>query len=322
MKIPRSIRAGYESQHDAYLRLQKEVQTVLKPVLSLRWHYEDRIKELESFTQKIESGRIDDPSKVEDFFACTVVVPNSATIPEAERRVRSLFDLLERRPPDAVLTRVFPESFPFDDLRLYVRIRQDPALPPTEITNLPFEIQIKTFLLHAWAIATHDLTYKADAIHWGKERVAAQIRAMLEHAEASIMQVEALAVTESLKRSTQRIDEIQLFITFLKETWPAGSLPVSIKSLAESIWRLCTGANVSLEDLRRALEVESAAGRGVHYLDLSPYAVVVQTMVNRNREQLLILLRDPKQRNKFFIPAEVDLPAGLDLAACRNAVCL
>ena len=49
-----------------------------------------------------------------------------------------------------------------------------------------FEVQIKTILQHAWSIATHDLIYKTDTVSWPKERIAFQVKAMLEHAEIAI----------------------------------------------------------------------------------------------------------------------------------------
>src|SRR6185295_542993 len=77
-------------------------------------------------------------------------------------------------------------EFSFDDLRLYTKWKPDVTLPTPTFAGVVFELQIKTFLQHAWSIATHDLIYKTDSISWPKERVAFEIKAMLEHAENAI----------------------------------------------------------------------------------------------------------------------------------------
>jgi hypothetical protein len=85
--------------------------------------YVGRVKELESFALKIETGRVPDPARMEDFFACTIVVPTLSQIEEAERLVSSLFDGVGRRPPNDAETRKTASDFAFDDLRLYVARR-------------------------------------------------------------------------------------------------------------------------------------------------------------------------------------------------------
>src|SRR5207247_360952 len=113
---------------------------------------------------------------------------NSTEIDQAEALIRENFTVNERRPRQRDRTHKAPHAFPFDDLRLYVRVPNTPASPPTDLVGILFEVQIKTFLQHAWSIATHDLLYKADDANWNKERIAYQIKAMLEHAEISIQE--------------------------------------------------------------------------------------------------------------------------------------
>src|ERR1039458_7003995 len=171
MKIPASIRRLHEDQKAVNDRLKSVVDERMAGLKKPRWHYESRVKELPSFALKIESGRFQKPEALEDFFACTLVVSNATEIAEAERLVGDHFTVQYRRPKQIDKTHKPSNSFPFDDLRVYAVLREGPAIPPTDLAGIAFEVQIKTFLQHAWSIATHDLLYKSDDVNWSKERI-------------------------------------------------------------------------------------------------------------------------------------------------------
>src|SRR5580692_3562544 len=136
MKIPASIRTVYDDQSEVCERLKARVDALVRPRLHERWHYESRVKAVESFTLKIESGRFANPSALEDFFAATIVVRNASEVTEAEKLVNHLFSLRIRRPEKDAVTRKAPEEFPFDDLRLYVGWQDIVALPPTGMAGI------------------------------------------------------------------------------------------------------------------------------------------------------------------------------------------
>ncbi len=198
MKIPSSVRGLHSELKETYEPLKEKVDDTIRGLREPGWHYASRIKELESFALKLETGRFPEPREIDDFLACTLVVENTTVIARAEELLCGKFELHERRPKDNKYTTKEPHSFRFDDLRLYVKWQDDPALPPTGLAGLLFEIQIKTFLQHAWSVATHDLVYKTDEKNWAKERIAFQIKAMLEHAETSIREADALAKSDIL----------------------------------------------------------------------------------------------------------------------------
>lgn len=320
MKVPASIRRAHADQLKGAHRLRERVDGLIRARKDPRWHYESRVKALESFAQKLESGRFPDPYAVEDLFACTLVVPNLRDAADAERIVKDLFGLESRRPPEKERASTSPECFPFDDVRLYVRWLDDDTTPPSGLTGITFELQIKTFLQHAWSIATHDLIYKTAEVHWGKQRIAYQIRAMLEHAELSIQEADRLAVSENLQRTTKKTEALRETMTLLKAVWAPEDLPQDLRRLAENVNRLCRALKLEPNDLRNVLDEETEQGRGAKIRNLSPYGVVVQSLARRRWEEMEKLLGDGSAHTKVLLPIEVELPADVDRSAFGNVV--
>ncbi len=318
MKVPASIRNLYDDQCEAGEKLKTLVDALMQPRLNDRWHYESRIKTLENFALKIESGRVRKLHALEDFFAATVVVRNASEIAAAETIAMNLFDHSERRPPVDTETHKSPDAFPFDDLRLYVRWKDDPALPPSRLHGTLFEIQIKTFLQHAWSIATHDLIYKSDEANWSKMRIAYQIKAMLEHAEVSIQESASLAECSTLAKTDRKTASLKTFIFLLGDLWQKEDLPANVRRLAENIMHLAELVKIDANELRRLLEQEREQGRGPLTLNLTPYGSVLQTLLARKRAELSDAL-SRKQRHLVIIPRELELPEGVDTTAWGEA---
>lgn len=313
MKIPASIRRVYDDQNDSGTKLRERVDSLLKPRLHERWHYESRVKNEESFTLKIESGRFADIAALEDFFAATIVVRNGSEIAEAEKLVTGLFPLQSRRPEKDDETHKAPDEFPFDDLRLYVRWSDDTVLPPTGLDGMVFEIQVKTFLQHAWSIATHDLIYKSDDASWGTMRIAFQIKAMLEHAEISIQEATTLAESGALKETDAKTREIKSFITLISDLWAKEDLPANVRRLAENVMLLAKKVQLDANALRAILVAEQSKGRGPLTRNLTPYGVVLQTLFAQRKDVLIGVLKlKKKQKNAVLITKELELPADVN----------
>lgn len=308
MKISKSLRDIHSQQVEVYLELQQRVADVMLHLKDQRWHYESRVKELESYALKVESGRHYDLNDLDDFFACTLVVENIGSLAKAERLVKSKFKFQERRPKTDQLTSMPANTFRFDDTRLYVRWKDDPNVRPTRLKGLLFEVQIKTFLAHAWSIASHDLIYKVDEKSWPKERIAFQIKAMLEHAETSIQTVKKLAASPSLKKTDALSRRITAVIDLINELWQPISLPNDKKRLAENIDSLLTNVKIDSATLRKVLVKETELGRGTKILNLSPYATIVQSLLNREPRKMKTYLTGRKHSFKIYIPREVELP--------------
>ncbi|MDL2122784.1 MAG: hypothetical protein LWX51_06815 [Deltaproteobacteria bacterium] len=317
MKISKSLRDSHSSQREQYEQLQGRVDSIMNALKDQRWHYESRVKDLESFALKIETGRYDDQNQVDDFFACTLVVDNLDSMSKAEKLVSNKFKFDKRRPKSNDCTSKPSDSFRFDDTRLYVRWKDDPAIRPTGLNGLLFEVQFKTFLAHAWSVATHDLTYKTDEKSWPRERIAFQIKAMLEHAEISIQEAKTLSKSTSLKKTDELSKRISTIIRLLNDLWPAAALPYDKKRLAENIDNLIYNIRIDLQTLREILLKETELGRGTNTLNLSPYATIVQSLFNQKLEKMKNYLTKRNRRFKVYLPRELELPPSITLAHLR-----
>lgn len=317
MKIPQSVRNHYQDLEPKYRELKKKVDSLVAGGKPERWHYESRVKTEQSFALKLETGRVRYPSSPEDFFGATLVVENRARIAEAEEFVTGMFPLARKRPRDARVTHLQPHSFDFDDLRLYVKWRDDKSLPPTGLDGLLFEVQIKTFLQHAWGIATHDFIYKADEIQWSKSRIAYQVKAMLENAELSIGEAESLTGASVLARTDEECRDLQQTIEDLRARWPPGQLPVDLRRLAQNVLKLSFDVQKRMNDIWTAVDDATKAGQGAATLNLSPYGAVIESLIWKFGISVFAPLANSDRW--LFVPDEIDL-TGLPVAVSAKII--
>ena len=310
MKIPGSIRALYKSNLEEYQKLKAVVDALFSAKKRERWHYESRIKAAQSFALKVESGRGFRGDTLEDLFACTLVVENSTALEEAELLVRENFVIEDRRPPSTTDTRVHPETFRFEDIRLYARSVTLDDLRPRGFENCVFEIQLKTFLQHAWTIATHDLVYKSGDRRWGRSRIAFQVKAMLEQAETAIGAAAVEEVVALVDRPYRPYKEVSSVVAALEARWPGESLPEDRATLADNLIQLMRALKMEMADFFQLLDDATGDGRGAKTTNLSPFTACVQSIVDKRREELLAYLRGHRQPRDFVVvlPSELELP--------------
>lgn len=310
MKVPTNLRTTYQQQIELNEAVRERAEGIIKDFLQPHWHYEGRLKELESFALKIQSGRVPNPAALEDFFACTIVVRNALEIPAAECLVQKHLSVLERRPPEPNKTHKSADAFPFDDLRIYATLKKSELTPATDLDDVKFEIQIKTFLQHAWSIATHDLLYKSSDVRWPKARIAFQIKAMLEHAELAIQEAGPLSTASLVAKTDERTAAVAAIIDEVSKRWPPERLPADLRRLAENIVTAMSFFEAKATEFSPIIDAETAAGRGVKALNLSPYSALIQGLVfAKNNEFQKFLKRS--SRRKLAVPQDIEVPSGV-----------
>ncbi len=308
MKIAQGVRALHAEREELYRRLGADVEARLRPrVEEEKWFFLGRVKQLESFALKLETGRVENPYRSEDFYACTIIVPTAARVEAAEALVASLYTLRQRRPAEDSTTHKAASNFVFDDLRLYVEQPESSSGRDADLDGLLFEIQIKTILQYAWAVATHDLTYKADSVSWPRERIAFQVKAMLEHAELAIAGAQTLAEAPAIAKSDRATNEISRILEDIATVWSDDQLPKDRKRLAETISAVLRMCRLASDQFNVIIETERLRV-GLLPTDISPYAFTIQALANSKNVDLKKHLSNIRNRTSIFVHNGMELP--------------
>lgn len=152
--------------------------------------FRGRTKELTSLVEKLEGGRVEQWSAVDDLYACTIVVPVREHEDKVLRKLESSF--AQHAVRSRAASKKAPDVFRFDGTRWYGRISEVAASARQPgVGDVIFEVQVVTAFEYAWIAVTHDLVYKADAVDWRDERLAAQLKAAVEQVEVLISAFES-----------------------------------------------------------------------------------------------------------------------------------
>jgi ppGpp synthetase/RelA/SpoT-type nucleotidyltranferase len=177
MIVPPKIRARYDYTLPYVKILSDNVRQVLLSFCSANnFAFTDRIKTVDSLSEKIESGRVERWDEIEDLYAATIIIPSQKTEQTVIRFLETTFTKVKIKKKGSTLKS--PEVFRFDSTRFIGKLEQSGE--KTIISDIQFECQIKTAFEHAWAVATHSLTYKTNDIDWKLLRISAQLKSSVE----------------------------------------------------------------------------------------------------------------------------------------------
>ena len=242
MPDPEGIRQAYTRVQPVLADIQRYVHETLEPYCRSRnYIFYDRIKGIDSLSEKLESGRYGSWTALDDLYAGTIVVPVSSREDSVIRKLDTSFDRYRMRSrSDANKA---PDVFRFDGIRWYGKLREDAAEQrQSGVGDIVFEIQVITAFEYAWITVTHDLVYKADNADWQKQRLAAQLKAAVEQIEVIIAAFDSasIAVLESPWPDSDAKSEI---IDRCKLLFADGLAPETLKPAS---WRRFADNFVSL----------------------------------------------------------------------------
>lgn len=316
VQIPTSVRNSFAHQKRVADLLKAEFDQLLNKRPG-DWHVTSRVKSEDSFVEKLQTGRVRDQNKMEDMFAATIVVPNRPSLAAAETFVRELMVVDERRPAVGPI-KSEASNFRFDDIRLYGHLRAPEDLPVGPIHEMTFEVQVKTFMQHAWAVATHDTVYKTDRTSWARSRMAYQIRALLEHAESAVDAIDVYDASPNGVPVGVRELRLQSIIDFIVQHWDRDFLPVSLIRAGENLDSLCEDLKVSVPDFLSAMSDEiSTVGPPLGW---SPYQVALHVASARYPDQLRQhLIRGNQKSRVYYVTGDILERLGLSSSDAPNA---
>ncbi|MFI8531268.1 hypothetical protein ACIGMX_13570 [Streptomyces aquilus] len=199
MPVPQSVLNAYNHVEPLLKQIQEYVRSTLRVYCDRSGYlFFDRVKGVDSLSEKLEGGRVKKWSDLDDLYACTIVVPTATHEAAVIRKLDACFQRTAIRSRGTA--KKAPEVFRFDTTRYYGRLLETAALERAAgISHLTFEVQIATAFEYAWSTVTHDLVYKGDRVDWKKQRLAAQLKAAVEQIEMIIGAFDqvSIAVPES-----------------------------------------------------------------------------------------------------------------------------
>ena len=183
------IKQEFERKYPYIELLYKNVRAILFTYCSNNgFAFTDRIKTMDSLSEKIETGRFNKWSDIEDFYAGTIIIPNLNVETEILIFLKKTFNQVTLKKRRHSLKS--PDVFRFDSTRFIGTLKQSGVI--SEISRINFEVQIKTAFEHAWSVSTHSLVYKANDIDWKLLRIAAQLKSSVEQLDMIVSGVKQL----------------------------------------------------------------------------------------------------------------------------------
>ena len=312
MKVSSQLSSLYNDLRAIANDLNDYIDIRLKEACSeKKWLYTRRVKELESFALKMEMGRYKSINLIDDMFACTLVVSNIAELNEAESYIKEHFSIIKRKPKNSNESIHMPENFNYDSLRLYCQVK--PSRLQKDYEHMIFEVQIKTFLEHAWAVATHDFQYKSNEISWAKSRIVSQLKAMLDNIELTIHESESLSKSKHIKKVHSEYKHLNNIIEYYQTNWGEDKLPKDVRRLAQNTNELIFHLGIEFNEVKKIIEAENKIGKGINTLSLSPFQVIVQSLINQKRDLMKNFMKSPKKRGVYPGRYNILLTSGMNI---------
>ncbi|MBK7386742.1 MAG: hypothetical protein IPI63_08450 [Methanothrix sp.] len=211
--------------------------------------YINRIKTLDSLAEKIETGRFERWSDIDDLFACTIIIPNLSYEENVIKFLKTTFCEVHLKRRGTTLKA--PDVFRFDSTRFIGKLISREGDENNPIFNIKFEIQIRTAFEHAWIAATHPLIYKSEKIDWKRYRLAAQLKAVVEQMDMLVMGFDQASefISENAWPEVEAKQTIieQIKNAFLKNQLPKELEPKDWTRFSDNIYNMLIATNEAQE---------------------------------------------------------------------------
>ncbi len=157
-------------------------------------------------------------------------------------------------------------------------------------------------------MATHDLIYKSEDIHWTRHRVAYQVKALLENAEVSIEKAGSLKRLPGLPENNLEMSKLNAVKDFLVRNFEEHQLPTDMFRLTNTTKSLLECFEISLKKAQVMLDREKTNNRGVHLVNLPPYMIILQSILFHYKTKFTRFLKSGcSKRTRIFLTRELDI---------------
>lgn len=172
------------------INVQQALETFLKenkiPFLSIQ----NRVKQLDSFLEKIDRKSYTNPfDDIEDICGIRIICYYQSDIQRIKDIITSEFIITENQIKEDLLQAT---EFGYRSTHFIVKIKNEWTKAPNyrNLSELKFEVQVRTILMHSWAEIEHKLSYKSET-HIPKElrRKFSRISAKLEEADEQFEEI-------------------------------------------------------------------------------------------------------------------------------------
>jgi putative GTP pyrophosphokinase len=159
------IKKEFEIRRRSYAALEEEARFILEKALKkgkIKTHsVPSRVKDVASFIDKVRRKEFTNPfEQVQDIVGLRVVCLFLSDIPKVGQVIRENFAVLSE---DDKIEGSEVNSFGYMSIHFVVQMKHEYRGPRYEgIAGMPFEIQVRTILMDAWANVSHYLAYKSD----------------------------------------------------------------------------------------------------------------------------------------------------------------
>ncbi len=313
MKIPQSFILAYDQVYPTLKRLEAFVEPRMQQIATKNnGVYSARIKESESILVKAEKGGYRNLfEEMDDLFACTITVPNSLMIKNILEEIQATFKVIEQRQRP-----LKPTEFAYNDLNLSLQVIPYSRNKKKAFWDLVFELQIKTLLQQAWSQAGHDIIYKAKRKTWGLERIASQLRALLEMADSILANLEDAANTLQENIKYTKFDKLNQITDIMAETWNEEDLPANLYRAAQVTESYLGLTKLNVSDLTALLKNEKYSG----YIEARTLTPTQTVFIILFEEEFGDILPRLKKRANLITDEMLDLCPKLHRIPSNNRV--
>lgn len=160
------ITRTYHHNIGLYRALESEIKFEIEQALAvseIKYHsITTRVKDLPSLMKKVENKGITDPfTQIPDIVGGRVVTLFLSDITRIVDALRKCFDVSM---VDNKIDDTDPRLFGYFSVHMHAKIRSTfQGTRYDQIKTLPFEVQVRTIAMDAWASASHHLAYKSEA---------------------------------------------------------------------------------------------------------------------------------------------------------------